>query len=338
MIGITKSKFYQWRRRYGVANCHNGHVCREHWLLPEERQAIISYARSHPVDGYRRLTYMMMDDDVVAVSPATVYRVMKAEGLLGRWGPKNALRGKGFTQPEGPHQHWHIDISHVRAGDVHCYLCSLIDGYSRSVVAWNLAPSMKQHDVQIAIQRAHERYPQARPRVISDNGSQFIAREFKQMLRQWGMNHVQTSTYYPQSNGKMERWFASLKSEAIRPHIPVGVDDARRIVGKYVQYYNHIRLHSAVGYVTPHDMLEGKQQQIHNLRDTKLEAARSRRRQLHLTTRHNQAIDSTQLEKQKQALEESNLPGISNCSDQPAQPAAAGCSPPEEQRLGLQNA
>lgn len=72
MIGISKSKFYQWRRRYGMPNDHNGHVCRVHWLLPEERQAIISYARCHPLEGYRRLTYMMMDQDIVAASPATV--------------------------------------------------------------------------------------------------------------------------------------------------------------------------------------------------------------------------------------------------------------------------
>lgn len=338
MIGITKSKFYQWRRRYGMANEHNGHVCRDHWLLPEEKQAIISYARSHPLEGYRRLTYMMIDANVVATSPATVYRIMKTEGLLGRWAPKNALRGKGFTQPGRPHQHWHTDISHVQAGDTHCYLCSVIDGYSRAVIAWNLSPSMKQHDVQIVIQRAHEQHPNERPRVISDNGSQFIAREFKQMLRLWNMEHVRTSTYYPQSNGKMERWFASLKSEAIRRHIPIGIDDARRIIGKYVQYYNHTRLHSAVGYVTPHDMLEGRQSQIHSLRDARLEAARERRRQLRLTAANAQLIDSSGLEKRKQALEESTLQGISSCSDQPAQPAVAGCHSPEKHRLGLPNA
>lgn len=326
MIGISKSKFYQWRRRYGMPNDHNGHVCRDHWLLPEERQAIISYARCHPLEGYRRLTYMMMDQDIVATSPATVYRVMKTEGLLGRWTAKNTLRGTGFTQPEGPHQHWHIDISYIRAGDTYCYLCSVIDGYSRAVVAWNLSPSMKQRDVQIVIQRAHEQNPDVHPRIISDNGSQFIAREFKQMLRQWDMDHVRTSTCYPQSNGKIERWHGTLKSEAIRRHIPIGLDDARRIIGNYVTYYNTARLHSATGYITPSDMLAGRQHEIHTRRDAKLEAARQRRRQQTLTAGKVHVTDSSGLEKRKQALEESTLPGISSCSDQP------------EQRLGLQNA
>lgn len=323
MIGITKSKFYQWRRRYGLANEHNGHVCRDHWLLPEERQAIIDYARTHTLEGYRRLTYMMMDEDIVAASPASVYRIMKAEGLLGRWAPKNALRGKGFTQPDGPHQHWHIDISHIRAGDTHCYLCSVIDGYSRAVVAWNLSPSMKQRDVQIVIQRAHESYPLVQPRVISDNGSQFVAREFKQMLRQWDMNHVRTSTYYPQSNGKIERWHGTLKAEAIRRHIPVGLDDTRRIIGNYVTYYNTARLHSATGYITPCDMLAGRQHEIHNLRDARLETARLRRRQARLTTGLNYATNQTGTGKRTQALEESTLSGIPGSGIQPKPPATA---------------
>jgi transposase InsO family protein len=337
MIGISKSKFYQWRGRQGVANSHNGHVCRDHWLLPEEKQAIISYARSHPVDGYRRLTYMMMDEDVVAASPATVYRIMKDEGLLGRWAPKNGLRGRGFTQPERPHQHWHTDITHVRTGDIHCYLCSVIDGYSRAVIAWNLSPSMKQHDVQIVIQRAHERHPDEKPRVISDNGSQFVSREFKQLLGVWGMQHVRTSTYYPQSNGKIERWHGSLKSESLRRYIPMSLEDGQRIIGNYVTHYNTRRLHSATGYITPQDMLKGRQHQIHSLRDTRLKAAREHRLSRHLTARQQNATQLSQLEKRTQALEESNLSGISSCSSQPEQPANADCLPPL-QRLELQNA
>jgi putative transposase len=117
-----------------------------------------------------------------------------------------------------------------------------------------------------------------RPRIISDNGPQFIARDFKEFIRISGMTHVKTSPYYPQSNGKIERWHQSLKSECIRPGTPLSVDDARRLVAGCVEHCNTVRLHSAIGYVTPQDMLEGRQQEIFRERDRKLEAARELRR------------------------------------------------------------
>jgi transposase InsO family protein len=337
LIGISRSKFYQWRKRYGSPNGHNGHVCRDHWLLAQEKHAIIDYARVHPMEGYRRLAYMMMDQDIVAVSPATVYRVLKPEGLLNPWTARPGLRGKGFSQPTRPHEHWHTDITHINVSGTYYYLCSVVDGYSRAVIDWTLGESMKQAEVQMLLQRAHEKHPDTRTRLISDNGPQFVAKEFKQLIRQFGMSHVRTSLYYPQSNGKIERWHGSLKNEAIRRKIPLSLEDGRRIIGNYVHHYNNIRLHSAVGYVTPEAMLEGRQTQIHQSRDEKLEAARERRRQQRLTPGAPPATNPVELEKRKQALEESNLRGISSSSVQPEQPADAGCILPE-QRLGLQNA
>jgi transposase InsO family protein len=108
-------------------------------------------------------------------------------------------------------------------------------------------------------------------------GPQFIARDFKEFIRIAGMTHVRTSPYYPQSNGKLERWHKSLKSECIRPLTPLTREDARRLIQNYVDHYNGVRLHSAIGYVTPHDMLAGRQAEIHAARDRKLEQARSHR-------------------------------------------------------------
>ncbi len=93
------------------------------------------------------------------------------------------------------------------------------------------------------------------------------------------MTHVRTSPYYPQSNGKLERWHQSLKSECIRPGTPLTLEDARRLIQGYVHHYNTVRLHSAIGFVTPQDMLAGRQAEIHAARDRKLEEAR-RLRQL----------------------------------------------------------
>ena len=117
----------------------------------------------------------------------------------------------------------------------------------------------------------------SKPRIISDNGPQFIAKDFKEFIRVSGMTHVRTSPY-PQSNGKIERWHKSLKGECIRPGTPLSLDDARRLVEGYVDHYNNVRLNSATGCTTPKDMLAGRQQEIHAERDRKLEVARKQRR------------------------------------------------------------
>jgi putative transposase len=91
------------------------------------------------------------------------------------------------------------------------------------------------------------------------------------------MTHVRTSPYYPQSNGKIERWHKSLKSECILLGTPLSLDDALRLVQGYVEHYNNTRLNSAIGYITPTDMLAGRQQEIHTGRDRKLAVARQRR-------------------------------------------------------------
>jgi len=133
---------------------------------------------------------------------------------------------------------------------------------------------MKEADIERILERAKEKYPEAKPRMISDNGPQFLARDFKEFIRLSGMTHVRTSPYYPQSNGKIERWHQSLKQECIRPLTPLTLADARRLIQSYVDHYNMVRLHSALGYVTPQDMLLGRQVEIHAERDRKLEQAR----------------------------------------------------------------
>lgn len=135
------------------------------------------------------------------------------------------------------------------------------------------------------LQRAREHYPAAYPRIISDNGPQFIARDFQQFIRLTGITHVRTSPYYPQSNGKLERWHGSLKQECIRPACPATLDEARRRVAAYVEHYNHVRLHSALGYITPADKLYDLGPIIFAERDRKLEEARERRRLARLAAR-----------------------------------------------------
>jgi putative transposase len=221
---------------------------------------------------------MMLDEDIVCVSPSTTYRVLRAGNRLDRWNSTASLKGTGFDQPGRPHQHWHIDIAYINVAGTFYYLCSVLDGYSRYIVHWELREQMKEADVEVILQRAREKFPDARPRIISDNGPQFIAKDFKTFIRIARVTHVRTSPYYPQSNGKLERWHKTLKTTTIRPMSPSSADEARRLVGDFVIHYNNVRLHSAISYVTPADMLAGKEAEIWAERDRRLEAARERRR------------------------------------------------------------
>lgn len=278
-LGVGTSKFYQWQERYGLANEHNGQVPRDFWLEEWEKRAILDFHDRHPLDGYRRLTFMMLDDDVVAVSPSSVYRTLKSAGRLDQRKFSPSKKGTGFVQPLAAHDHWHVDVSYLNLGGTFYYLTSVLDGFSRYIVHWEIRETMTEADVETILQRAAEKYPGETPRIISDNGPQFIARDFKEFIRVMGMTHVRTSPYYPQSNGKLERWHGSLKSECIRPATPASLEEARRLVAAYVEHYNHVRLNSAIGYLTPADKLNGLAQVIFDERDRKLEEARARRQQ-----------------------------------------------------------
>jgi len=254
-IGLGTSKFYQWWDRYGQVNEHNGKIPRDWWLEDWEHRAILDYFDCHPLEGYRRLTFMMLDDNVVAVSPTSVYRVLKAAGRLDRhrWVPSK--KGTGFEQPDSPHKHWHLDISYVNLGGAFYFLITVLDGYSRYIVHTEIRETMKESDTEVVVQRALEKYPGEHPRIIPDNGPQFIARDLA--VSGTGLEGV---------------------------HPPDG-PDPRALVASYVDTYNHVRLHSALGYLTPADKLNGLEAVIFAERDRKLEEARLRRQQADQATR-----------------------------------------------------
>jgi putative transposase len=194
---------------------------------------------------------MTLDRDIVAVSPTSVWRVLSKAGLLRRWNVTPSKKGLGLVHPLRPHEHWHVDVFYLKLCGTFYYLCSILDGYSRHVGHWDIRESMTGAEVELILERAKEKFPGAKPQIISDNGPQFIARDFKEVIRISGMTHVKTSPFYPQSNGKIERWHQSLKRECTRPGVPLSLEDALRLVAGYIDYYNRVRLHSALGYVTP---------------------------------------------------------------------------------------
>jgi transposase InsO family protein len=288
IIGISQSKLSEWKRRYGVENRHNGKLPRYYWLEDWEKAEIVRYYLSHPGEGYRRVTYMMMDEDIVAVSPSTVYRVLKEAGVMRKWGRNGGKGGKGYIQPGGAHEEWHTDISYVKINGVYYYFCGVLDGYSRYMVYWELMENMSEKDVCLVQQRAIEEFKKANPekermpRLITDNGGQFVSKGFKEFLSHSGLQHTRTAPNHPQSNGKIERFHKTLRNECLRKNFPSSKKEAEKDMKEFVEYYNNVRLHSAIDYITPRDKLLGNAEKILAERDKKLEQARKRRRAKYL--------------------------------------------------------
>lgn len=279
-IGLSWSRYHDWKRRFGQPNKHNGKIPRDFWLEPWEIDEIVKFKRRHLDIGYRYLTYMMLDQDIVAVSPSTTYRILKSYDLTSRWN-NNTLKTKkkGFTQPLKAHEHWHMDISYINFRGTYLFLIAVLDGFSRYIVHHELRKNMQEYDVEVVLERALEKYPDEHPRLITDNGSQFLALDFKKFLKESQLTHVRTSVNHPQSNGKIEAFHKTIKSECIRQESMLDLEDARNTVAAYIHKYNTERLHSSIGYITPLDKLNGKADAIFKERDRKLEEARKRRQQ-----------------------------------------------------------
>ena len=223
-LGIARAKFARWTTAYGAVPTPRGRVPRDHWRTQAERDGIVQFHARYPLEGDRRLTYMLLDAGDVAVSPSSVYRVLQGAGRLDRWTRTPSKKGTGFDQPTHAHAHGHLDFTYVNIAGTFYYLCAIRDGWSRDLVHWELRESMTTRDVTTIVQRAHERFPDARPRIISDNGPQCIARDCREFIRLAGMTHVRTAPYSAVLSA-VEPQVGTLESDAQgHPDSPGGPD------------------------------------------------------------------------------------------------------------------
>ena len=278
-IGLNHRRYKRWCAKGDEPMVAVRPAPKEGPLTDEEKALIVAFYLQNRRHGYRRCAYMMQDRKLIGVAPSTVYAVLKEAGALRP--PRPATRPKGFEQPGAPHQHWHIDFTSFVVKACAWHLVSIIDGYSRCVLAWGLFDKASQGEAQLVLQKAIEKH---NPKtlelaLISDNGSQFKADGFQQVLKQHGIKSRFTSPYHPQSNGKIERWHKSLKHEAVYPGSPVTADELRAEIERFVESYNKERLHAAVGYVAPADVLAGKRDAILEQRQSYLTEQRRVRRQ-----------------------------------------------------------
>lgn len=209
-LGLSKARYRAWTARAArdasgqalVDQATAAPACDA--ILPTEKAAVRAYALAHPKDGYRRLTWQMIDADVAYLSPSSVYRVLHEADLLARW-KRSARSGEAPAKPTRPHERWHPDLMYLRIADAWYFLVTVLDAYSRYVVHWEFLTTMRASDVRLVIQQALE-VTGATPKLVTDNGSQFTAAEFKDLVRRFSVEHIRIRTYHPESNGLVERF------------------------------------------------------------------------------------------------------------------------------------
>jgi putative transposase len=272
MYGLSRSTFYGWEsqvpmtsRRYNAAA-----------VLPDEEDAVVKFRQHHREMGYRKFTWLMNDAEVAALSESAVYTVLSKHNLLGPWSTKQGDAADEYRhKPKQVHEHWHTDLAYVKVAGVFYFLIMLLDGYSRYLLGWELLTDMTSRSVEDFIQRMRERYPEQAPKLIHDNGSAFVSRDFKSLVSRLGITSVYTRRNHPETNGKAERWVGVIRQEALRITPPTSFADAEQVIGDFVEFYNRRRLHAGIQYLRPIDLFEGRGEQILAQRKQRLEFARA---------------------------------------------------------------
>lgn len=278
-LGLARSTYRAWGARAGraaLADRPTGAPLLDA-ILPDETVAVVAYALAHPQDGYRRLAWQMVDADVAYVSPSSVYRMLADADLLYRW-RRAGHAGAAPAPPTRVHERWHTDLMYLRVGDGWYFLVTVLDAYSRYVVHWELLATMTAADVRCVIQHALE-ITGAHPKLVTDNGTQFRAAEFRDLVRRFAVEHIRIRTYHPESNGLVERFHRSTR-EALGDEVRRTFERARRLVGEWVRHYNEARLHAGLGYLPPAEYYRGDPAARRRERQAKLARGRAERRRL----------------------------------------------------------
>jgi transposase InsO family protein len=295
-LGVSRASYYRWRRE----------AEREKTLPPEpikpvqvyeatdeEKRAVRAYALKHPAIRHRELAWRMLDEEVAALSPSTVYRILKGENLVSPWRRRKKRTKEEAEKAQRPDEVWASDLMYLTVGGRQYFLLSFLDEYSRQIVHHALVPNMEAATVSVEALAAIETFleeregeipPQGMPRLRSDNGSCYISREFRGVLDEHGLGHQRIKPHCPEENGIIERSNRTLR-EALEGEELTDLLQARDVMARIVVWYNSQRLHSALGYLRPIDYYRGQPETLHAARRQKLSAARHRRREMNLKLR-----------------------------------------------------
>jgi len=271
-LGLAKSTYYRWLRRQTEGRLHDkkgGSSTPWNKLKPEEESRILSQARASPDLSARQLALQIVDAEGVYVSESTVYRILKREGLIK---PAEILGFKADKEyhhkTQRPNELWATDCAYLKViGWGWYYLVTVMDDYSRFILAWELKSDMGADSLIDVVQQAVDRTGMTdvpvenRTRLLSDNGPGYLARQFNEYLRLVGVKHITTAFNHPETNGKIERYHRTIKGEInlVPYEMP---SDLVKAIESFVDYYNYRRYHEGLGDVTPYDVYTGRHLEI----------------------------------------------------------------------------
>jgi len=295
-LGVTPSSYYRWLKAQRCANGLPAEPLRPvqaYEALHEEKRAVREYAIKHAGIRHRELAWRMVDEDVVCLSPSTVYRILKDQNLVCPWRRRQKRRREEDEKATRPDEVWATDLMYVQVGGRMYYLVNFLDEYSRLIVHHALVTNMEGQTVSIEAQAAIEQLlrerggelpPEGMPRIRSDNGSCYISREFRGVLDEHGLGHQRIKPHCPEENGIIERSNRTLR-EALDGEELTDLWQAREVLARIIEWYNTERLHGALGYLRPMDYYRGDPTRLHAARRQKMAEARHKRREKNLQLR-----------------------------------------------------
>lgn len=271
-LGMPKSTYYRWLRRQTEGRLQDkkgGSPLPWNKLSPEEVARIITQAQASPELSARQLALKIIDMDGWYVSESTVFRILKREGLIK---PAEVIGFKASKEyhrkTQRPNELWATDCAHLKVIDWGWYyLVTVMDDYSRFILAWELKLDMAAGSLIDVVQQAVDLTGMTdvpvenRTALLSDNGSGYLSRQFGEYLRLIEVRHIIASPYHPQTNGKIERYHRSIKGELNL--VPYAMpSELRESIQAFVDYYNFRRYHEGLGDVTPYDVYTGRRTKI----------------------------------------------------------------------------
>jgi putative transposase len=263
-LGVARSSYYRWRHLKELKSRARPWNC----ITPNEECRILSVAREFPELSSRQISAWITDNEGFAVSESTVYRILRREGLVKRPEYQIAAAREYHTKTSCPHQMWSTDCSYFKVpGWGYYYLVTVMDDYSRFILGWKMQKDMSANSLIEVVQQAVDATGMTdvpvvdRTKLLSDNGSGYVSRAFNDYLHLLGIDHIRSAPFHPQTNGKIERYYQSLKKQVnqLTYEIPGELEKA---IADFVNYYNHSRYHVALGNVTPADVLYGRREEI----------------------------------------------------------------------------
>lgn len=292
-LGVPRSSFYRWYRNFqedGLEGLKNKPPQdKRFWnrIPGSVRVQVVELALEHPDQSSRQLAWQFTDQEGYFISESSVYRILKGYDLLENPAFEIIPVKEKFEKPtKRVNEMWQTDFTQFKiVGWGWYYLSTVLDDYSRYILAWKLTTTMNTQDVQDTLEVALEKAGiesvrvRHRPRLLSDNGPCYLSKDLKSYLEERQMQHIRSAPYHPMTQGKIERYHRSMKNVVMLRNYYYPWELEQALEG-FVEYYNHERYHEALENLTPADVYAGKSEEVLTRRkQIKLDTLRKRKQQ-----------------------------------------------------------